>query len=103
MTKAKKFIQNYKRDYSNTNVGWNDNGEEVTWYSPWLSPDDALRAVEIEREEMIDKACEWLGKNLSKYSELTDEDEYGNKLNEVVMNIFYGQAVSDFKNYMKGE
>ena len=101
MTKSKQFIQNYKRDYSNVNVGWNDNGEEVTWYSPWLSPDDALRAVEIEREEMIDKACEWLGKNLSKYSELADKDEYGNKLNEVVMNIFYGQAVNDFKKYMK--
>lgn len=54
-------------------------------------------------EKAINDACEWLGKNLSKYSELTDEDEYGNKLNEVVMNIFYEQAVHDFKNYMKGE
>lgn len=54
-------------------------------------------------EKAINDACEWLGKNLSKYSELTYEDEYGNKLDESVMNIFYGQAVNDFKNYMKGE
>ncbi len=60
--------------------------------------------VEYTRTDaFIEKACSWLEKNLSKYSELTDEDEYGNKLNEVVMNIFYGQAVNDFKNYMKGE
>ena len=54
-------------------------------------------------DAFIEKVCEWLGKNLSKYSELTDEDEHGNKLNETVMNVFYGQAINDFKNYMKGE
>lgn len=57
----------------------------------------------IRTDAFIKKVSEWLGKNLSKYSELTNEDEYGNKLNEVVMNIFYGQAVNDFIQYMKGE
>ena len=90
MTKAKQFIQNHKRDYSNDNVGWNDNGEVVTWYSPWLSPDDALRAVEIEREEMIEKACEWLKDNITYIHPRKGTEE-------CIINL------TIFKNYMKGE
>lgn len=93
MTKAKQFIQNYKRDYSNVNVGWNDNGEEVTWYSPWLSPDDALRAVEIEREEMIEKACSWL-------SNMSIEDmEY--KYDGFDTSEGWYRMIEDFRNYME--
>lgn len=54
-------------------------------------------------DAFIEKAARWIENNLSKYSELTDEDEYGKKLKEPVMNVFYGQAVKDFRNYMKGE
>jgi len=57
----------------------------------------------IRADAFINKASQWINNNLAKYSELTDEDEYGNKLNETVMNVFYGQAVKDFKAYMKGE
>ena len=56
----------------------------------------------IPTDAFIDKAARWIENNLSKYSELTDEDEYGKKLKEPVMNVFYGQAVKDFINYMKG-
>lgn len=60
--------------------------------------------IEYTRTDVfIEKACDWLNNNLAKYSELTNEDEYGNKLKETVMNVFYGQAVKDFQNYMKGE
>ena len=88
MTKAKQFIQNYKRNYSNVNVGWNDNGEEVTWCSPWLSPDDTLRAVEIEREEMIEKACEWIKEKW--------DDSYTDP-------IIIDSVIEHFKKYMKEE
>ena len=93
MTKAKQFIQDYKRDYSNVNVGWNDNGEEVTWYSYWLSPDDALRGVEIEREEMIEKACDAYCKVCGHFA------------HSVPTHICRHDCryFSDFKNYMKGE
>ena len=60
--------------------------------------------VEYTRTDaFIEKAASWIENNLSKYSELTDKDEYGNKLKEPEMNVFYGQAVKDFINYMKGE
>jgi hypothetical protein len=29
-------------------------------YLPWLTPDQARRAVEIAREETIKEVCEWL-------------------------------------------
>lgn len=57
-------------------------------------------SIEYIRTDVV---YNWLENNLSKYSELTDEDEYGNKLGETVMNVFYGQAVEDFRKYMKGE
>ena len=32
-------------------------------YHEWLTPEQALAAVEIARQELIDKACEWLLKH----------------------------------------
>ena len=58
MSKAEKFIEDYTRNCSNELIGggWN-NGEFVPLYQPWLTPDQARTAVEIAREEMIEKAC----------------------------------------------
>jgi hypothetical protein len=55
MSKAKQFIKDYTSGCSN----------ELTdgAYHEWLTPEQALAAVEIAREELIDKACEWLLKN----------------------------------------
>ena len=55
MSKAKQFIRDYTSGCSN----------ELTdgVYHEWLTPEQAFAAVEITREEMIDKACEWLLKN----------------------------------------
>ena len=57
MSKAEKFIQNYKRNCSNELV-------HGLYYHDWLTPDQARKAVEIEREEIIEKACDWLRKNI---------------------------------------
>jgi hypothetical protein len=62
MSKAEKFIQNYTRNCSNTTY-LTDEVENPEDYCPWLSPDQARRAVEIAREETIDKIVEWLKKN----------------------------------------
>jgi hypothetical protein len=35
-------------------------GKKVISYHEWLTPEQALAAVEIAKEEVIDKACEWL-------------------------------------------
>ena len=70
MTQAEQFIKDCTRRCSNVVYYHNRNfthgtdyvegsGIEVQ-YSPWITPDQALRAVEIAREEMIAKAYEWL-------------------------------------------
>ena len=63
MSKAEKFIQDYTRKCSNELDGIYVEGE--VYYSPWLTPDQARSAVEIAKEEMIDKFCEWVKKNVT--------------------------------------
>lgn len=53
MSKAEKFIQNYTRYCSNENGGWTD-GDYVPIYRPWLTPDQARKAVEIARDEELE-------------------------------------------------
>ena len=48
MSKAEKFIQNYTRNCSNE--FWDAEGS----YHPWLSIDEARKAVEIAREEELE-------------------------------------------------
>ena len=61
MSKAEKFIEDYTRNCSNEIIGggWN-NGEFVQIFNSWLTPDEARRAVEIAREEMIEKMQDWI-------------------------------------------
>ncbi len=63
MSRAEKFIQDYTRNCSNECCGEGINvGHGVTLskrcFTPWLTPDQARRAVEIEREEVIERACD---------------------------------------------
>ena len=67
MSKAEKFIQDYTRNCSNEILSPypqinNDirriDGEPAKEFSPWLTPDQARRAVEIAIEETIEKACD---------------------------------------------
>lgn len=55
MGKAEKYLQ------ENTKALKESNGKE---YFKWLTLDQALRAVEIEREEMIKKACNFVAERL---------------------------------------
>jgi hypothetical protein len=57
MSKAEEFIQDYTRNCSNE---FEPQKAPPSVYNPWLTPDQARRAVEIAREEMIEKACEYL-------------------------------------------
>ena len=72
MNKAEKYIRDYTRNCSNEI--WspypqihNDirrlDGEPAKEYSPWLTPDQARRAVEITKEEMIEKAVIYIINN----------------------------------------
>ena len=50
MSKAEKFIE------ENTKETYNYDSYGMTPF-PWLTPNQARKAVEIAREEMIEKAC----------------------------------------------
>lgn len=64
MSKAKQFIKDYTSGCSNELCAVEDkDGKKVISYHEWLTPEQALAAVEIAKEEMITKACEWLLKN----------------------------------------
>ena len=56
--KAEQFIKDYTNHCSNEMVFEDGSGSHL--YEPWLTPEQALRAVEIAREEMIVKAQDWI-------------------------------------------
>jgi hypothetical protein len=58
MSRAEKFISEHTRNCSNVFVNPQLGGTEEN--HPWLTPDQARRAVEIAREETIKEVCEWL-------------------------------------------
>ena len=60
MSKAEKFIQDYTRNCSNE---FEPQKAPPSVYNPWLTPDQARRAVEIAREEMI----EWIDSHWREY------------------------------------
>lgn len=63
MSKAEKFIQDYTRNCSNQSKwGVETPNKSIIYVQPWLTPDEARKAVEIAREEMLNKICEWIGK-----------------------------------------
>ena len=60
MSKAEKFIQDYTSNCYNYNSYTQDP-------IPWLTPDQARRAVEIAREEVMDEVCDYIKNNLYKH------------------------------------
>ena len=62
MSKAEKFISDCTRNCSNYTGVINKKTCEG-YYVPWLTPDQALRAVEIAREEIY----EWIRNNIKNY------------------------------------
>lgn len=68
MSRAEKFIQDYTRNCSNeSDFRYKSSTQEVRFFQPWLTPDQARRAVEIAREEVIEQTMQWLTKHAIKY------------------------------------
>lgn len=60
-SKIEKYISDCTRNCSNELCSVEDRyGKTIISYREWLTPDQALRAAEIAKEETIEKACEWL-------------------------------------------
>ena len=62
MSKAEEFISDYTRNCSNIEY---TQGVYTPSYHPWLTPDQARKAVEIAREEIY----EWLKEYVYIYSD----------------------------------
>lgn len=62
MSKAEQFIQDYTRNCSNEMAFTSMDGSKL--YHDWLTPRQALCAVEIAKEEMIEKVCEYIASNM---------------------------------------
>ena len=95
MSRSEKFIEDYTSNCSNEIIGggWN-NGEFVPLYHPWLTPDQARSAVEIAREELIDKMKFYIE---SMVSDITFSDIDGND------NYDLNKFIEDLKKTMKDE
>ena len=80
MSKAEKLIKDCTRNCSNEIIVPTADGNTYTKsYEYWLTPDDARRAVEIAKEEMIGKTLDFLKDKLyeSGYIGIMDLcDEY---------------------------
>lgn len=63
MSKAEKFIQDSTMNCSNQIINGNY-GTIIPHFTPWLTPDQARKVVEIAREEMIEKVCEYIASNM---------------------------------------
>ena len=68
MSRAEDFIRENTNDGSSDIIGWDHNGLPI--YTPWLTPDQARRAVEIAREEIY----EWLEENAVNFVALADNE-----------------------------
>ena len=58
MSKAEEFIREHTRNCSNTFTKDLDGPKPKIDCYPWLTPDQARKAVELEREETIEKSCD---------------------------------------------
>lgn len=58
MSKAEKYIQEHTRICSNVFINSQLGGTEEN--HPWLTPDQARKAVEIAKEELLEEICVWI-------------------------------------------
>lgn len=77
MSKAEKFISDCTRNCSNE------------FDIPWLTPNEAIKAVEIAREEIIEKACEYVDGLI----ELLNDHRHGLKKERIIGGL--KQAMKD--------
>ena len=66
--KAEQFIKDYTKRCSNVLCAVEDKySKKVISYHEWLTPDQALSAVAIEKEEVIEEVLKWLRNNYRNY------------------------------------
>jgi hypothetical protein len=67
MTAAEQYIKDFTRHCSNALT--------PSGYHEWLTPDNALRACEITKQETVEKICAFLEKYAANFVALPDEGQ----------------------------
>lgn len=100
MSKAEKFIQEHTRNCSNLMQvpTLDDKGNIVPEAHPWLTPDQARRAVEIAREEIVEKVTNYLNTKLYDWVQIS---HFGRR--EYPDTIMKRDFIYDLKQAMKDE
>lgn len=70
MSKAEEFIQTHTSNCSNE---FEPQKAPPSVYNPWLTPNEARKAVEIAREEILLEVAEWI-KDTFVFSENAKKD-----------------------------
>lgn len=96
MSRAEKFIEDCTRNCSNDIIGWQKNSLPI--YASWLTPDQARKAVEIAREEMIEKVTNYLNSKLYDWVQIS---HFGRR--EYTDTIMKRDFIYDLKQAMKDE
>ena len=79
MDRAEKFIQDCTKTCSNY-TGLINKKTCEGYYVPWLTPDQARRAVEIAREEMVEKISVWAKTHTCILKSMEEVDLYNQLL-----------------------
>ena len=89
--KAEKLIKDYTKRCSNELCAVEDKyGKKVISYREWLTPEQALSAVAIERKEVIKKACQYI----REHRFYVDTEDNG------IAGWIPERFIEDFKEYM---
>lgn len=90
MSKAEKYIRENTRNCSNDFGGGTHDDEYISTYYNWLTPEQARKAVEIAREEVIEKTLDFLKDRLYKngYVGIIDLcDDYTKAMKDETQNL----------------
>ena len=100
MSKAEEFIREHTRNCSNLMQvpTLDDKGNIVPEAHPWLTPDQARRAVEIAREEIVEKVTNYLNTKLYDWVQIS---HFGRR--EYPDTIMKRDFIYDLKQAMKDE
>ena len=77
---SKQYIKDCIHNCSNE-ISYTTIDGPQTEYREWLTPEQALKAVEIEREHLIKKACDWIKSNVTFENPRNRKEEYVVNLN----------------------
>jgi hypothetical protein len=74
-----------------------ENKDGSKLYNAWLTPDDAKCAVEIAREEVIEKVCSFIDDNIAEYIDVRGYT------GDTFIDVECDKFINDLKQAMKDE